>query len=73
MNSTERIEEMALVAEACGLVSENTQEMAELSSVEGADRMLLVGQAQILAAPAVILRNIGLNLARETGGHSIDV
>lgn len=67
MNITERIEEMAAAAKACTPVSETTAEFVEIIKNDGTLQMMLVNQTQILAAQAVILRNLGLNLARETG------
>ena len=68
MNITERIEEMATVAEACKNTAENCGGMASLYGPSNTESMILVTQSQILVAQGVILRNLGLNLARETGG-----
>lgn len=67
MNIPERIEEIEKVASACYEVGANSSEMVDLMETDTPTKMLMTAQSQMLIGQAVILRNLGLNLAREAG------
>lgn len=67
MNKLERLEEMVTVAEACRKTAENACEMAEIPDTPPIEKMMLANQAQILNSNAILLRNLGLHLARDEG------